>query len=151
MGQGQEKTGREGWVRGKSLASSDLTSAIAGSGSASAASGFSSVPWTTKNNISFFAGICSPWWRDRGDNLDRLDDPEVARRRVDGERLQLQHLLPSLSPPLLSFPPDIEASWGCRHYERRWVIVVVLNDRNDLLKRLRSSCCHLLVVNIRIK
>ena len=50
------KTGKEGWVREKSLASSDLTSAIAGSGSASAASGFSSVPCTTKNKISFVAG-----------------------------------------------------------------------------------------------
>ena len=79
MGQGQEKTGREGWVRGKSLASSDLTSAIAGSGSASAASGFSYVPWTTKSEI-FRCRNGSPWWRDSGDNLDRLDDPEIARR-----------------------------------------------------------------------
>ena len=44
MGQGQEKIGREGGVRGKSLPSSDLTSAIADSGSASAAPSFSSVP-----------------------------------------------------------------------------------------------------------
>ena len=56
VGQGQEKTGREGWVRGKSLASSDLTSATAGSGSASAASDFSAVPWTTKNKIYFADG-----------------------------------------------------------------------------------------------
>ena len=138
-------------MRGKILASSDLTSAIAGSGSASAASGFSYVPWTTKSKI-FRCGNGSPRWRDSGDNLDRLNDPEISRRRVDGEGLQLEHLLPSpVSPPLLSFSSDIEASWSCRHYERCWVIKVVLSDRNDLLERLRPSCCRLPMINIRIR
>ena len=41
------KTGKEGWVRGRT--NLDLTSANAGSGSASAASGFSSVTCKTED------------------------------------------------------------------------------------------------------
>ena len=88
----------------------------------------------------------SPRWRDGGDNLDGLDDSEVSRGRVDGERLKLKNLLAPISSPLLSFSTDVEAAWGCRHYERLWLVVVVVNCWEDLLKLLGPCSCHLLIV-----
>ena len=90
----------------------------------------------------------SPRWRDSGDNLDGLDDSEVSRGRVDGERLKLKHLLLApISSPLLPFSTHVEAAGGCRHYERLWlVLVVVVNCWEDLLKLLGSCSCHLLIV-----
>ena len=88
----------------------------------------------------------SPRWRDSGDNLDGLDDSEVPRGRVDGKRLQLKNLLSPVSSPLLPFSTHVEATWCCRHYERLWLVVVVVNCWEDLLKLLGSCSCHLLIV-----
>ena len=49
------KTGKEGWVRGRT--NLDLTSANAGSGSASAASGFSSVTCKTEDKTPIVTSI----------------------------------------------------------------------------------------------
>ena len=65
-----------------------------------------------------------------------MDDSEVSRGRVDGERLQLKNLLAPISSPLLSFSTDVEAAWGCGHYERLWLVVVVVNCWEDLFKLL---------------
>ena len=48
-----------------------------------------------------------------GDNLDGLDDPEVARGGVDGDGVQVEDVLGLLvPPPLLPLPPDVEGARG---------------------------------------
>ena len=63
-----------------------------------------------------------------GDNLDGLDDPEVARGGVDGDGVQVEDVLGLLvPPPLLPLPPDVEGARG-GGYDASIVGVVVLVD-----------------------